>query len=663
MAVEKYRFLLNDIVLNRTPEGWKEITLAIERNADLNIALLSFTSNVTFLGDGYDFLFNEYTLNYNNSVDVTIERLSDTTEDYVTEFEGRILLTEVVFNLDKHTALTAIEDRSFSSRISTRLANKAILDSEFSVNGVKIAVTPSFAMDFFRENGTYTGNLADRKVYEVKATLDFLVRFMTDDEVKGVVSSYLSDISNFNQGLLYILTPKELRLKDQDAPDVSFEQVFKNLQRTHNLSFAFEKDSNGDPVMRVEDQEFFFDTTEALEIRDIKNLELSTNSDKVFSHLEVGNEISTTGAFPTDVRFFVFKEEQYAIQGKSVFNSPLDLKNDFITDTNVFMDIIENNNDEYDDEILIVEGHFQGIEALRFPSPVFHYNEGFRNNEIINRFLNGIPNSVAKFLTAPSTTCLIGANTQALLTAPVSITSAQLLFTNESSPFFDSGSNYVSTPDINNNLSYYLVPFDDTFGFRYNINFDINFERKTVFTTPDEANDASLRIEIKAIRLTNDFNTVLQSIDETRFYLLNSDNNLEIVGQGALNTSIVNFDRTVSFNPLLGEKIIIAIVIRILNTNSLNSFTMDMLPSSDFGCLGSQGDGGVFQVIEPSDYRAQLYKFIKNVSLSDIRKILVNPFKKVIANPGSDTNEDRSTWVKSLTYNLETSEATFENIT
>jgi len=519
-------------------------------------------------------------------------------------------------------------------------------------------------MDFFRANGIYTGALADRNVYEVKEALDFLVRFMTDNEVKGVVSDYLSDTTNFNDGLLYILTGEELRLKDQDAPDVSFEDLFRNLRRTHNLSFAFEK-INGDTVMRIEEQEFFFDQTESLTIRNIKDLELSTDKDRLFSHLELGNETSTTGSFPTDVRFFVFVEEQYAIQGRSIVDRVLDLKNDFITDTNVFMDIVENNNDGFDDDILIVQGEAGGVLALQFATPVVHYNTGFKNSEIVNRFLNGIPNSIAKFLTVDSTKCLIGATGQNIISTPSgSFVSAQLLYTNETPPFFDSGNNFVSTPDIDGNLSYYLIPFPDLFSFRSNNNFSINFVRKTApFVDIDDANDANLTIIFNINRFSNDLTTLLETVTITKSFILNTDNKLEVLGAGVLNTPIVNIDETISFNSLLGNKIAVSIQTFIINANALDTFTMDFLDTSEFSCLGSQEDGGVFTVINPEDYRAQIYKFKKNVSLSEIGIVRDFPFQKIRINEGSNPLEDRSTWIKRLSLNLETSEATFELIT
>jgi len=101
MALNEYRFTLNGTEIVRTPEEWENIELAIERNEDLNITVVRFTSKLTFVEDGYGFIFNEYQTDYNNTIDVLVERLRVGTEDYEVQFNGKILLSQVIFNLDK----------------------------------------------------------------------------------------------------------------------------------------------------------------------------------------------------------------------------------------------------------------------------------------------------------------------------------------------------------------------------------------------------------------------------------------------------------------------------------------------------------------------------------------------------------------------------------
>ncbi len=664
MAEEKYRFILNGTIIQDTPEGWADIQLTIERDMELNSQILRFTSDLTFLGDGYTLIKAEYEKNYTNNISVEVQRFEDDTIDYEAIFTGTLLLPDVKFNLDKHTVTTSLEDTSFFAAINNRKNLKAILDSQFTINGENITPTPFFDMDFFRpSNGNFIGSLSNRNVYLVKDALDFLVRFMTDNEVKGVESTYLTTASNFNNGFLYLLTGLELRLQDQDAPDISFRDLFTNMRKTHDIGFDFITKSNGDTVMRIEEEEFFFDQDESLTIRNIKDLGLRVDKNRLFSHLEVGNQTSAEESFPFNIRFFVFIEEQYGIQGKGVIDRVLDLKTDFISDSNVFEDIIQNNNDEFDDDILIVQGQTDAIRSLIFGSAApFYYNDAFINNNILARHINGVPNSIVKYLTASNTPCKIGLLSDNIIFSsglPNNILTTiiqRVPLNNEASPFYDIGGNYFSVPDGQGLSFYYNVPFEAAFTFEYDIALKI------------EANtSAPLSVRIRLQRFTPNFvfleektetlNVTIQGTPFTPSQLFDTTGAL-------IPDSIIRFNTSKKFNLEAGDRVAIKID-AISNAIQPGTFDFTMLVSENdnFTCLGSDSDGGVFEEFDPLSYRAQVYRFEKNVSLSDIESLIANSKKKLRINEGSDPALDRSAWIRNVSYDVETSLGTFELIT
>ena len=117
--------------------------------------------------------------------------------------------------------------------------------------------------------------------------------------------------------------------------------------------------------MRIEDLAFFYQATNSLTIRNIKDLEVTINRDKLFSRIDIGNETSTTGSFPSANNNFwqVFKKEDYYIAGRSNSDTILDLTTDFITDSNVIEDVFVNANTSYDDDVFIVVG--DGVHVMR----------------------------------------------------------------------------------------------------------------------------------------------------------------------------------------------------------------------------------------------------------------------------------------------------------
>ena len=133
-------------------------------------------------------------------------------------------------------------------------------------NGEQVTSLTIFNLDYFIANGTYQ-SLANRRAYLLKDALDFMVRFMTDDTVKGIQSTYLDDTANFDGVLPYITTGEAIRLANSDAPNVSFSELMTFLQRTHDLTFDFVTVS-GEVVMRIEDRAFFFqsDVTDTFRI-------------------------------------------------------------------------------------------------------------------------------------------------------------------------------------------------------------------------------------------------------------------------------------------------------------------------------------------------------------------------------------------------------------
>lgn len=666
--MEKYRFTLNGTLLTRNPENWKDIQVTLERQKDIEGLLLIFTSNLTFVEDGYDLLREQFDDNYNNKITANIDILNSN-DTYDRLFTGSILLSDIKFNLNKNTAIVSIEDTSFFGAIDNNKNIKTFLNSEFTKNREKVTQPTSFQLDYFTPStGVFLG-LTGRDHYLISDALDFLVRFMTDDEVKGIVSTYLTTSSNFEGGLLYITTGEQIRTGGGNHPNVSFKQLFQFLQRTHNISFVVETNSSGDPVMRIEEKEFFFEQTTSFTIRSIRDLELTVDKQKLFSHLEIGNNtFEKSGNFSSTVRFFSFRDEDYLIEGKSNVDKVLDFKTDFITDNNVIEKIVVTNigsgDDEFDEDNIIVTGNTEGTLTTKFSSPDFHYNKGLTNDQIILRQINSIPNSVSKYLTAQSTPSRASKTnlTSIIIQEPVpSIIVLQnpVTFDDESSPNYDLGNNF-------NELSpnhHYEIPFNGVFSFSISADYRVSISTSATLAAPI----LKFRYRIRIQR----FDSPIQNLQETQEVFgptqtinhIAGDQFTEITGRVTGNFSL---------SSTTGQKIRVDIAVQVLETQAfvLGTALFQILstqssPVGDtaFTCTGADNDAGVYQIFDPADFRALVYKFKKNTNFTDFNTLQSQSLRRIRFNEGSDPALDTLAWIDKIDYKVETSETDYQLIT
>lgn len=663
--MNKYRFTINGNEVDN-PEGWKNFELRLKRDDDIAGLLVSSTNKFTFSGTGYDAIKTRFDNNYNDKISATIYVLED--GSYVEKYKGVIILTDVLFNLEKRTAQTTIEDASFQGAIQSNKNVKAILDSGFTKNGEEVDVPTVYNLDYFNASGNPL-SLSNRRAYLLKDALDFLVRFMTDDEVKGVQSAYLDDTDNFDGYLPYITTGQSIRQESQNAPNVSFVDIMTFLQRTHDLTFDFVTVS-GDIVMRIEERAFFFESTNVDTFRDLTDLTVNIDAQKIASHLEVGNNtFKDSGNCSSSVRFFAFQKEDYALLGRGNIDKLLDLTTDFVTDSNVIEFIVANlSNDTYDDDIVIVQASTtlaRAFTSTNYCSNDPYYNATFTNDRVINRNLNAIPSGVSKYLGAETTPAKASSGSAVILntqsTGLWGIPSSYnidwvrevnpLVFDNE---IYDIGGNFDAiAPD-----TYYSCPFSGEFSFKLSV-----YTRFKLIAIHHISNFVNISYEVVLEHWNNAKTTLKGSKSNTitNFGWAQQDpstaNVHNILNQVSQTINCHSGDRIygkVIFKARAGVKNIFKILTTILASPHATGTWLE--------CSGSEDDGGTYKEFDPNSFKARLYKFQKNVSLQRTDNIRNNTRSSVIINELSDTSLDKTVWIEEMVNNVETSETSFTMI-
>ena len=657
--MDKYKFILEGNEVSN-PNGWDKFELRLKRDDDIAGLLISSTNKFTFKGDGYDIIKDRFDNNYNDKINATIEVLED--NSYVEKYKGVIILTDVLFNLEKRTVQTTIEDASFQGAIQANKNVKSFLNAGMTKNGEQVTSLTIFNLDYFIANGTYQ-SLANRRAYLLKDALDFMVRFMTDDTVKGIQSTYLDDTANFDGVLPYITTGEAIRLANSDAPNVSFSELMTFLQRTHDLTFDFVTVS-GEVVMRIEERAFFFQSDVTDTFRDLTDLSLNVDSQKIASHLEVGNNTTAdAGNCSLTTRFFSFQEEDYALKGKGNVDKLIDLKTDFVTDSNVIQYIVTNlSDDEFDDNIVIVQA--STTQAARFQSTSYcsnnyYYNASFTNDKIIDRNLNAIPNSITKYLTAATTPAkaeisqatVLDTNATGFVGMPDDILTDVVRYINPlefDSEIYDLGNNYdPNLPD-----TFYDVPFTGNFSFQANVYTSLQL---TEIWNTSFATSISFSIEIR--RWNASFTQMKESVKSGEI----SVGFTSLYQMKFLNRSV---QTTMSCDT--GDRVNVLVVFRVhAGTTNVKTIIATIIKNTNltfFECLGAEDDAGTYKVFDPNSFKARLFKFRKNVSLQRSDNIRENTRSSFIINELSDTTLDKTVWIEEVVNNVETGETSFTMI-
>ena len=595
----------------------------------------------------HDLLKQQFDANYNNKITANIDILNNN-NTYDRLFTGAILLSNIQFNLNRRTAIVRLEDIGFFGAIDNNKNIKTFLNSEFTKNGTQITTPTAFQLDYFTPaTGAFFG-FGNRDHYLVSDALDFLVRFMTDDVVKGITSTYLTTPSNFEGGLLYVTTGEEIRTGAGQHPNISFKGMFQFLQRTHNISFAIESDVNGDPVMRIEEKSFFFESSTSFTVRNIRDLELKAAKDNLFSHLEVGNKtFEKSGNFSSTTRFFSFRDEDYIIEGSGNTDKVLDFKTDFITDNNVIELIVVTNigsgDDEFDEDNIIVTGNTAGNATIAFASPDFHYNRGLTNDKIMLRQINSIPNSASKYISAQNTPAFVGATTfSVVIDAPIGsiiIIQSVIPF---NTVFHDLGGNYNSTAPNH----FYEIPFNGVFTFRASLR---------IIVVPRISNRTLVfrsRVEIQR------WNAGLSVLQES----------VEKFGTQTTATAITSYfsdvDLTTTMICSAGERIRARAAIQVVSSDYITGELVEFFVTVPlFWCLGATNDAGVYQLFDPADFRALIYSFKQNTNSTDFNTLISQSLRRIKFNEGSNPTLDKLAWIDKIDYKVETSETDYQLIT
>jgi len=401
-----FKFYL-DNTLVEDPLNWADFSETLERDEVLKGLLPKYEVKLQFDAGGYEYLYNQYTLNgFCKLVQIRIEGKCENTYEPI--FNGYVFISDCKFVLDKCIVECSVEDDNFGARIYNNKKLKTYLNTGKSKNGIDITNPPIYLTTLFVP--TTGATTFSRDLIFVYDAFKFLIEFMSDGKI-GFQSTYLDyTLPVSGETLVRFLTVgngKALRLNLQQTANISFEELFVEVNKKYPIGFTITKDTTGKPIMIIENKDYFYDANPIYTINNIDNLSQSFDNELLYSKVIFGEDVpsydATIHSFG-QIQFLSFKKEEYIIQGECNIDKALDLSGYFRSDTDTLEEILVTNttNTSWDNDTFFIEViYLPTCQAFQFPNPTtntlpFYYNGNLTNNKIAERY--SLAGNIASYL-------------------------------------------------------------------------------------------------------------------------------------------------------------------------------------------------------------------------------------------------------------------------
>jgi len=641
------KVIINGTEIIETPDGWLNFTTTLRYDKELKALFEIVEAPLTFYHDGYRMIKAAYDANgYCFQYPVTILR-EDELNQYIPIFEGVLFFKDIEFTegIEGYSAKCQFTDNSFFAKIYNNRNLKAKIYVPRSKSDLTITAAEYWRITFFDPaTGTYYPHLSGPsdarndtgfKVYEV---LRFLVAFMSDGEV-----DFISDFfSAGGDGEGAMITCGKIprftqsggmtqELFEEIWPDLSFADVFKELDKVYNLGIRAGFDG-ARPYIRIEDNDYLFPNTTLQNMSDVAIVKRKTALEYLYAKVVIGSKIVTDEvflSFPAGVRFIGTKEEEYIIVQDCNTDRELNLVNDWIIDTNTIEDLVVNyatvptTNDE---QIILIDtvlnnGSFWG-DAKKTNwlavAPPYYYNEQYTNANKAQRYLGGIPANIAAYLSATDDSF------DAVSTNP-----------DPTFPFYyDNGNdperliecdNEISDPsgNYNNAAFYYDIPNTGVYTF-YGL---VKFELLNSSFTLTLSNTVTV-----FLRRTDSSNNLISETSVVVQPTLLSPSTSQIISISGTAATIGNAtDRIYLYVKVDGNLISYRIYI-----------------DCKFGCVASSNGGGVYQEYDPKDYPIIRNQFEYPMSFKEFRTLKAQPLG--LLSFGVKDSKTYFAWIEEIKY-------------
>lgn len=639
------RVILDDRIITELPSGLNSLKATIKYDRGLRIRLLTQDGTLTFTSDGFRYLQSLDKRGFCGEVRIRIEEDEDDS-NWKTVHDGIIHLPACVLNIEPNFIRCPIDDNSFFARINKNKNLKALLTTDRTKNDFPITPAAYDVVQFFRPStGAYS--YSDRWVFPVSEIFRFLIEWMSDGEV-GFVSDTFTTGDYSDLGLILGAELRAGTVNSHDKqPEISFNDFIEQISKKRDIMMEPGVDASGKPVIRIEKKSFFYDQLKSSITLDYcKNISRKVDTSRLYAAVRAGSDLTDDSsgavAYPETTRWQSFRVEQYPLLGQCNVDTELDLVSSYIISSNVIEQIVVNNVTDYDENKVLVQYDRALLKAkqsnwLTLLPPPYFYNEGLKNDVVVENFLSGIPASIANFL---------GTNND-----------ARFLATQYNDAF-----GYISTSGGGNSSTQFLAKNDFTGdGFDTGLNYGGTTPQGTLITSQSQARYTApqggfyrFSSRMHATIHSHSFGSSANWYAIARRYnaansVIETKNFFFSIPPGI--TSDFDADHTINFNFLLNATDYVRVEWRIANQNGINinlNVQFTIRSDSFFKCDYTSFGGGVWATSDDADFDAYIYTMKHKMSKRQWEAVKQFTSYAIYFNTDGITNY--KCWIESITY-------------
>lgn len=386
------RFFLNDNLFNN-PRDWSGFSTEFKRDYDKRIISVQYSDTITFSGAAHSYIKSvDDADGYCAKIDLRVEEQCQGGQWRVLA-RGTVIMADCEWNEKACTVQCSVADNGIGARVANNKNVPVSPLSDLSKNSVSIgAVSPTSLTMFQSADGTDITGV--RRTFDWFECLKQALAYITDGEVSMTSTWYTSLPDNERYALAI---GAELRTSGVTVPRIAwtFDDLFNELSKKYNLWIFATEDAFGDPLLVLETEDYFITAETGPGIFNIADLIRKVDTKRLYATVDVGSDKAITELLTANPLPFVvllgFTKETFHFKGVCNTDASLDLVNQWIIDTDVIYQIVEQDNDEYDEDVVIIQYDrstnkaTQGQYLFQGTAP-YLYNEQLLNSNVIPRF-------------------------------------------------------------------------------------------------------------------------------------------------------------------------------------------------------------------------------------------------------------------------------------
>lgn len=645
------RFIFDTTNIVDPAANWEEVSSTIKRDEQYNLFLLYQEYTLNFIGSGFDYIMDKITNDgFCTQIDITIQSQCD--QSWSTIFNGIIFISDCEVNEKKCEVKCKVSDKSFFSKVNNNKNIKTSLGGLFTKNLVPLAAASQYDLDVYNvtANALVRNNVPCCRIEEA---FNYFISFMTDSTVTFASSTF--GVGGEWEGLC-ITTGERLRgitptINLGQWSAFNFLTLFQEINNRIPIILLVENPFSN-PIIRIESLEYLYGSSNTFNATNIDEIITSYDNDKLYAIIKFGSPTDTiTIDFPESIDFFGFKTEEFHVLGTCNLDQSLDLSSDWVVSSNIIQQVVAASQD-YDKDIILINSELTDISNGRTTNANFlnvtparyHYNELLNNDNISQRYLPELSNSMASFYVDTKVGQAMGysnANiTHSVFNTLEDFTGIILAEAYDYGNFFDSTTGIYTAQQP----AVYQVTSGVTFNFGTQNQVGYNVYQVWI-EHYDQSNVLKNRYEIAAAN---------QIINGERVWAVNYP----------ANTIITKVLAPTAITMVTGDYL--AMRIKSYPYGYLNLGIalgaqlyqiLSGLSRTYLKIIDTTIAGGVFNDVDPNNIKVQLHKFNYPMTQDDFNSVLNNPVGKI--GFAMNNQQLRYGWIKELKYNHTSAMASF----